>query len=378
MIEITPNKTFDRDNTDYYLSSQFISMDGLVINDIIVCPEQWQTMFVSQPHLLLAAAPIIRLPIQRIAQVQWTYDPQKQQLKNQATNTCLTGNDGSFKLSLTKCDDAAIQMYQKFIYKQDSKELFWINPVTQQNHVIYLKSDQFSEDASSPYKGEVQPFISRNSEFAVPIPDASSELLQNKKRLITLFALQKTGFKETDPQQIHSYWKRLESFNSRRFNYFMNKGGKYMLSDGNSLISEADLNDVDYKYYGLWYINEDNHLVHYLSGKHLVAIPIQDTIFPLIQPRIPNLANIKIDPNHCFDLKLAEYSSSDDTRKFVTVHKNSVEGERYEIYHHYNHYNPSRIQKMFILPKAELFLAFDDDEMAEKFVTDMMTAQCIK
>ena len=85
--------------------------------------------------------------------------------------------------------------------------------------------------------------------------------------------------------------------------------------------------------------------------------------------------HVNVDLIHCFDLKLAEYASSGDKRKFVTVNKESIEVRKYEIYHHHNHYNPTRIRKMFILTQDELLLAFDDNEMAEEFRRGMVGAQ---
>ena len=293
---------------------------------------------------------------------RWIYDPHTQTLMTSGrsrTDICLAANLDSFTLLLANCSLYA--QNQRFVYNQAEKELFWINQAGKQ-HPIYLEKDDGRTFKSIPYFS-MKPFISRN-----PI---SHQMLSKPRgtrlRALALRSLQ-TALPKMSSIEYQKYLKILESLNEPEFSYFINEQNRYLLSDGHTVtaLKWCRFQDVNYKYYGLWHVNENNHLVHFLSGKYLQAIPnylsrnveLLDNMLP---PRHSRKAMVRMNRTVFYDLKLCDFSK-ELTHMFVTV---KMLKERHEMYIN-NNGRPQKIENAIIAHGANAYLAFVSNSTYQK------------
>ena len=277
---------------------------------------------------------------------RWFYDEETQKIVPfKDRDLCLEADPESFTLHLSNCSSSKPQN-QRFAYDQKEKELFWIDQ-NEQQHPIYLEKD-CTRLSRGPFT-QRRPFVSKNpltkwvadeARRFVHFPSKNASKLitsiprVSRLRALTLHSLQRSLPNMTSIEY-QKYMEMIASLNEREFGYFVNKQNRYLLSDGHTVTpSKKDKgNDTNYKYYGLWNLNENNHLVHFLSGKYLQAIPNwASSNIKLLENRLLVKANLTKMNDTFYDLKVNEYTE-DYRDTFVTVDE---KGEQHEMYVHHD------------------------------------------
>ena len=315
IIVVKQNNKFEIEDR-FYLSCQLIpNLSADFKNQVVLYPENWLKII---PIKVQKAMQSMGFPLDLMKQPSgrnWRYDKDDNLIQNYDTKLYLTGNANTFEMSL---QDNTFTDNQKWIYNSNTNELFWINPKTSKQHVVYLMSDlkksimnEATLNVEDGIKGRVKPFISVKSqeEFA-------------------------------------------------EFDFIKLKSGKYLFSDGNSIISIPDLDEINYKYYGLWKYHKDTgYLQHFLSGKYVSIIPNDDIMMQHLLRIAPGLQSIPTDSYYNFKV-----TQSNQDGNFVKFTKAANDADAYDMYH-----ESKELTRFIIVDKLELFIAFENEEMVQQF-----------
>ena len=188
-------------------------------------------------------------------------------------------------------------------------------------------------------------------------------------RALTLHSLQRS-LPNMASSEYQKYMEMMEALSERKFGYFTTKQNRFLFSDGHTVnaMPWRKFKNVNYKYYGLWHVNENNQLVHFLSGKYLQAIPnyisrnikmLENMLYPVIRSNQDFHSNKMNDT--FYDLKLIEYTAA-LKNTFITTERVR---EKNEMYIHNMGY-PQRIVSSVIANGADAFLAFVDNRTYHK------------
>ena len=331
-----------------------ISIGNIVAVTLI--PKKWENTLGSVLHW---------------AASRWFYDEQTQKLAPfKQKDLCLEGDLDSFTLSLDNCSSSS--QNQRFVYNQAEKELFWINPITNGQHPIYVEKD-CTRISRGPFT-QKRPYISKNP-VSKWIADQTrrfengevnaSKLITSMPRVSRLRALALYSLQKALPNmtsiEYQKYVEMLEFLREREFGYFMSKENRYLLCDGYTVIP-SKINSTNFKYYGLWYLNDDNHLVHFLSGKRLQAIPnYASKSIKLLENILPSQMNLSKINDTFYDLKVHGYAR-DFHNAFVTV---VGRGEQHQLYIH-NNGIAKKVGGTIMTQGANVFLAFIEESTYDK------------
>ena len=300
---------------------------------------------------------------------RWFYDSQFQRLYCFNNELCLSANPDAFSLTLANCSSSSL--YQTFIYNQAENELFWVDASTKGQHPIYLEKDGGRTVKMVPYLPR-KPFISRNlviksiSDHIRRFGDTLSGNASNdRSRLLILHSLRKALPNMSDIEY-RKYLEMIEALNEPEFDYILYEDNRYLISDGYAvrLVNKEQMNAMNYKYYGLWHKNEKNHLIHFLSGKYLQAMPnyksrnikmLENMLSRYTYPR-----QVLSTLNDTFyDLKLRPYCNQ--TGYIVTFDKQQMFIANYDG-------KLMKIQKMITMHDADLLLGFIDNGAFDQFI----------
>ena len=312
-------------------------------------------------------------PIFDWSAARWYYDAEKMQLRKFADRElCLTANPNSYTLHFTNC--SSCNDNQAFVYNQEDREIFWINPNTNDQHPVYLEKDccrhmkTIPMVSRNPISKSISDQIRRFADFR--FMNAHKE--ERRKRALTLHSLQRSMPRLTSIEY-QKYMEMVEGFNDAKFDYFMTEHNDYLIGDGHTVctIKRKIVGDISYKYHGLWHVNEKNQLVHFLSGKYLQAIPKNASCnVKKMQKMIYSHKVLDALNDTYYDLKLSEYSKDID-HTFVTARKVWNLDGRHEMYIH-NDRQAKKIQNTMIVYGADVLLAFTTKPTMQQ-VNEMMS-----